>query len=174
VVPVLERSLFAVDVEGHLLPGLRSIDKGNVPWQQLWQLIPAGSKNFFTLRVHLRSDITPVSEAHPENTVISLLCMDGKGNVIKKEERKTVAPFSWRENEVAIYTPAGTTAVKIVLVKRLGKGSLWVDGLQMRHLPSYLRIRILRAILGDKIFFIFYFSAYLILMIWLLRVVLKR
>jgi len=100
--------------------------------------------------------------------------MDGKGNVIKKEERKTVAPFSWRENEVAIYTPAGTTAVKIVLVKRLGKGSLWVDGLQMRHLPSYLRIRILRAILGDKIFFIFYFSVYLILMIWLLRVVLKR
>jgi len=148
--------------------------QGIVPWQQLWQLIPAGSKNFFTLRVHLRSDITPVSEAHPENTVISLLCMDGKGNVIKKDERKTVAPFSWRENEAAIYTPAGTTAVKIVLVKRLGKGSLWVDDLQMRHLPSYLRIRILRAILGDKIFFIFYFSAYLILMIWLLRVVLKR
>jgi len=148
--------------------------QGTEPWQQLWQLIPAGSKNFFTLRVHLRSDITPVSEAHPENTVISLLCMDGKGNVIKKDERRMVAPFSWRENEAAIYTPAGTTAVKIVLVKRLGKGSLWVDGLQMRHLPSYLRIRILRAILGDKIFFIFYFSAYLILMIWLLRVVLKR
>jgi len=144
------------------------------PWQQLWQLIPAGSKNFFTLRVHLRSDITPVSEAHPENTVIRLLCMDGKGNVIKKDERNTVAPFSWRENEVAIYTPPGTTAVKVVLVKRLGKGSLWVDDLQMRHLPSYLRIRILRAFLEDKPFFIFYFSAYLILMIWLLRVVLKR
>ena len=148
--------------------------QGIVPWQQLWQLIPAGSKNFFTLRVHLRSDITPVSETHPENTVIRLLCMDGKGNVIKKDERRTVAPFSWRENEVAIYTPADTTAVKIVLVKRLGEGSFWVDDLQMRQLPSYLRIRILRAILEDKPFFIFYFSAYLILMIWLLRVVLKR
>ena len=148
--------------------------QGTEPWQQLWQLIPARSKNFFNLKVHLRSDITPVSEAHPENTVISLLCMDGKGGVIKREERNMIAPFFWREENVSIYTPVGTTAVKIVLVKRLGKGSLWVDDLQMRHLRSYLRIRVLRAILDDKPFFIFYFSVYLILGISLLRVVLKR
>jgi len=148
--------------------------QGTEPWQQLWQTIPARPKSFLTLRVHLRSDITTAREVGYENTVIGLVCMDGKGNVIKKEERTLVASFSWRENEAAIYTPPGTTTVKTMLAKRLGEGSLWVDDLQMRQLPSYLRIRILRAILEDKPFFIFYFSVYLILVISLLRVVLKR
>jgi len=148
--------------------------QGTEPWQQLWQTIPARPKSFLTLRVHLRSDITTAREVDYQNTIIGLMCMDGKGNVIKKEERTLVASFSWRENEVAIYTPAGTTTVKTMLAKRLGEGSLWVDDLQMRQLPSYLRIRILRGFLEDKPFFIFYFSVYLILVISLLRVVLKR
>ena len=148
--------------------------QGTEPWQQLWQFLPARPKSFLILKTHLRSDITTAREVDHENTIISLVCMDGKGNVIKREERTMVAPFSWRENEVAIYTPAGATTLKIVLAKRLGEGSLWVDDLQMRQLPSYLRIRILRAFLEDKPFFIFYFSVYLILVISLLRVVLKR
>jgi hypothetical protein len=148
--------------------------QGTIAWQWLWQTIPARPKSFLTLRAHLRSDITTAREVDYENTIIGLVCIDGEGNVVKKEERTMVAPSSWRENEVAIYTPAGTTAVKIMLAKRLGEGSLWVDDLQMRRLPSYLRIRILRAFLEDKPFFIFYFSVYLILVISLLRVVLKR
>jgi len=152
----------------------KSYMQGTMPWQWLWQTIPARAKSFLTLRTHLRSDITTAREVDYQNTIVSLVCMDGEGNVVKKEERTMVAPSSWRENEVAIYTPAGTTAVKIMLAKRLGEGSLWVDDLQMRQLPSYLRIRMLRAFLEDKPFFIFYFSVYLILLISLLRVVLKR
>jgi len=148
--------------------------QGTVPWNWLWQTIPARPKSYLVLRAHLRSDITTAREVDYENTVIGLVCMDGKGNVTMKVERTMVAPFSWRENEIAIYTPAGTTAVKIMLAKRLGEGSLWVDDFQMRQLPAYVRIRILRAFLEDKPFFIFYFSVYLILVISLLRVVLKR
>ena len=148
--------------------------QGTVPWQQLWQSLPAKPNSFFTLRTHLRSDIAAPREHYYQNTVIVLMCMDDRSKVIKKEERAMIVPFSWRENEVVIYTPAGTTRLKVMLTKRLGEGSLWVDDLQMRQLPSYLRIRILRAFLEDKPFFIFYFSVYLILVISLLRVVLKR
>jgi len=148
--------------------------KGDVPWHWLWQTIPAEPKSYLTVKSHLRSDITTAKEVDFENTVVSFVCLDGKGNVLKREERTMVAPFSWRGNEMAIYTPAGTTVAKIMVAKRLGEGSLWVDDLQMRRLPSYLRIRILRAFLEDKLFFIFYFAVYLILVISLLRVVLKR
>ena len=61
--------------------------QGTEPWQQLWQAIPARPKSFLTLRVHLRSDITTAREVDYQNTVIGLVCMDGKGNVTKKEER---------------------------------------------------------------------------------------
>ena len=148
--------------------------QGITPWQWLFQTIPARPKSFLTLRTHLRSDITTTREIDYQNTIIHLVCMDEKGNVIKKQELSMVAPFTWREREIWVYTPDDTTAVKIMLAKRLGEGSLWVDDFQMRQLPSYLRIRILRAFLEDKPFFIFYFAVYLILVISLLRVVLKR
>jgi len=147
--------------------------QGIVPWQQLWQLIPAKAKSFFILNAHLRSNIT-AEGADNLNAVMFLMCLDSKGELIKQEEQAMVASFSWQEREISVYTPDNTTAVKIVLAKRLGEGSLWVDDLQVRQLPSYLRIRILRAILDDKPFFIFYFAIYLILVISLLRVVLKR
>jgi len=147
--------------------------QGTEPWHQLWQLLPAKAKSFFILNAHLRSNIT-AEGADNLNAVMFLMCLDSKGELIKQEEQAMVAPFSWQEREISVYTPDDTTAVKIVLAKRLGEGSLWVDDLQVRQLPSYLRIRILRAILDDKPFFIFYFAIYLILVISLLRVVLKR
>jgi len=151
----------------------RNCMQGTEPWQQLWQWLPARPKRFFALKTHLRSNIT-AEGADNLNTAVFLMCLDSEGKVIKQEERAMLAPFSWQEREISVYTPVDTTTVKIVLLKRLGKGSLWVDDLQVRQLPSYLRIRVLRAILDDKPFFIFYFSLYLILIISLIRVVLKR
>ncbi len=148
--------------------------EGTEPWQWLWQSIPVKPKSFLTLKTHLRSDITTDREVDYENTIVALVCMDGEGNVIKKEERTMAVPSTWRENQVAIYTPDGASVLKVMLAKRLGEGSLWVDDVQMKKLPSYLRIRILRAFLEDKPFFIFYFAVYLILLISLLRLVLKR
>ncbi len=147
--------------------------QGTEAWQQLWQQLPARPNSFLILKAHLRSDIM-AEGADDRNAVIQLACLDSKGRVIKREEYAMVVSSPWQEREISVYPPPDTTAVKIALVKRLGKGNLWVDDLQMRQLPSYLRIRILRAILDDKPFFIFYFSLYLILIISLIRVVLKR
>jgi hypothetical protein len=147
--------------------------QGTEPWHQLWQLLPARAESFFILKTHLRSNIT-AEGADNLTTIVLLKCLDSKGKLIRQEERAMLVPFSWQEREISVYTPEDTTAVKIVLAKRLGKGNLWVDDLQVRQLPSYLRIRIIRAILEDKPFFIFYFSLYLILIISLIRVVLKR
>jgi len=152
----------------------RNCMQGTEPWQQLWQSLPARPNRFFALKTHLRSNITVTEGADNLNTAVFLMCLDSKGKVIKQEERAMLAPFSWQEREISVYAPDETATVKITLLKRLGKGSLWVDDLQVRQLPSYLRIRILRAILDDKPFFIFYFSLYLILIISLIRVVLKR
>jgi len=139
------------------------------PWSWLWQDFPSGPEEFYVLKVHVKSDIDVY-----ENALLTIECVDKNNKILKKEDGVVSAISSWQLRESSIFTPANTEKIRIKLAKRQGEGSVWFDNVQLKLLPSYLRIRFLRGILEDKPFFIFYFSLYFTLLILFLMIIFKK
>lgn len=138
-------------------------------WSYLWQEIPAEPEKFYKLRVSVKSDIKA-----GENALLTLECRKEDGTVIGSEYGVINATSSWQLQENSILAPKDTRKIRIKLAKRQGGGSVWFDGVELKKLPSYMRIKFLRAVAEDKPFFIFYFLIYVLLFFFLLKIVLKK
>ena len=139
------------------------------PWSWIWQDFSSGPNEFYILRAYVKSDIDVY-----KNALLSIECRDGNDKIIKEEHGTVSAVSSWQLRENSIFTPANTEKIRIKLAKRQGEGSVWFDNVELKLMPSYLRIGFLRGILEDKPFFIFYFSLYFTLFILLLMVIFKK
>ncbi len=143
--------------------------QATVSWSYLWQEIPVEPEKFYRLKARVKSDI----EAG-ENALVTLECRKEDGTVVGREYGVINAVSSWQLEENSILTPKDTRKIRIKLAKRRGEGSVWFDGVELTKLPSYMRIKFLRAVAEDKPFFIFYFLIYALLFFLLLKVVLKK
>ena len=138
-------------------------------WSYLWQEVPAEPEKFYRLRVSVKSDIEAA-----ENALLTLECRKEDGTVIATKYGVINATSSWQLQESSILAPKDTRKIRIKLTKRQGGGSVWFDGVELKKLSSYMRIKFLRAIAEDKPFFIFYFLIYALLFFALLKIVLKK
>ncbi len=138
-------------------------------WSYLLQEIAVEPGKFYKLKVSVKSDIKA-----GENALLTLECRKKDGTVIGTEYGVINATSSWQRQENSILTPKDTRKIRIKLAKRRGEGSVWFDGVELNKLPSYMRIKFLRAVAEDKPFFIFYFLIYALLFFFLLKIVLKK
>jgi len=148
--------------------------QATISWSWLSQEISVRPKRYYILSAYLKSDIAFSEEKNPWNAFLALECLDKKHEVVAEQVSQFTADSWWRLHKVSIYAPENTDKIRVKLAKRQGKGSVWFDNLKIEELAWYMKIKLLRRILEDKPFFIFYFSIYLILLISLLRLILKK
>lgn len=153
--------------------GERSV-QATVSWSWLSQDIPVRPDKYYTLGAYLKSDIAFLEE-DDWNAFLALECLDEKYEIIAEQMSQSAADSLWRLQEVSIYAPENTDKMRVKLAKRRGgEGSVWFDNIKMTESAWYIKIKFLRRILEDKPFFIFYICVYLVLLIFLVRLILKR
>ena len=148
--------------------------EATVSWSFLSQEVPVRGKSYYLLKARIKSDIIIPKKEDYQNTFLTLECLDKNNKVISRNWGIVNAVSSWQLREVAIGTPEGTKLLRIKLAKRQGEGSVWFDDVELVRLPSYMRIYLVRKILQDKPFFIFYGIIYFTLFFLLLRMVIKE
>jgi len=148
--------------------------EANTGWSYLWQDISVRGKKYYTLKAYVRSDIVILDEKDYENTFLTLECLNKNYEVIKSNDGIVNATSSWQLRKVGIAAPEDTNKIRVKLAKRKGEGSVWFDDVELAESPYYMRIEFLRKALKDKPFFIFYLSVYIILLLSLLRIILKK
>lgn len=148
--------------------------QATVSWSWLSQEIPARPRRYYVLSVYLKSDIAVSEEKDDWNTFLALQCLDKERKVIAEQIGQLKAAPFWELGQTGLYAPKNTDQIRIKLAKRQGQGSVWFDNLKITESAWYMKIELLRRILEDKPFFIFYFSIYFILLILLLRIILKK
>lgn len=168
------------DPMGGWLVNMEEPYKGNkcaqatISWSWLSQQIPARPGKYYALSAYLKSDIA-VSEGKDDwNAFLALQCLDKERKVIAEQiSQLKAAPF-WELGQVGLYAPENTDKMRVKLAKRQGQGSVWFDDLKITESVWYMKIKLIRRILEDKPFFIFYFSLYLALLICLIWIIVKR
>lgn len=148
--------------------------EATVAWSWLYQEIPVRSKRYYTLSACLKSDIAFSEEKEDWDAFLALECLDKEYKVITEQMSQLKATSVWQLEKTGLYAPGNTNKIRVKLAKRKGEGSIWFDNLKITESAWYMKIKFLRRIAQDKPFFIFYFSIYFILLIFLLRLILKR
>jgi len=167
---------WSVDIEGSY-EGKRCM-QATVGWSWLSQEIPVRSKRYYTLSAYMKSDFAFSEEEKKEeewNVFLALECLDKEYKVITEQKTPLKATSLWQLGKIGLYAPENTYKIRVKLANRLGEeGDVWFDNLKITESAWYMKIKFLRRIAQDKPFFIFYFSIYFILLIFLLRLILKR
>ena len=148
--------------------------QATVSWSWLSQQIPARSGRYYALSAYLKSDIAVSGEKDDWNTFLVVQCLDEERKVILEQIGQLKAAPFWELGETGLYAPENTDQIRVKLAKRQGQGSVWFDNLKITESVWYMRIKLIRRILEDKPFFIFYFSLYLALLICLIWIIVKR
>ena len=148
--------------------------KATVGWGWLSQEIPVKPEKDYTLRVYSRSDIIIPREEGDWNAFLVLECLNKEGEIIEKNMVQLNIPYSWKPQIISVHAPEGTEKMRIKLAKRHGEGSVWFDNPKIVKLAWYMKIDFLQRIAEDRPFFIFYFAIYLVLLISLIMIILKR
>ena len=148
--------------------------RATVGWSWLSQDFSARPKRYYTLEAYVRSDIVVPQPKDYENTFLTLECLNENYEIIGRSYGILNVGLLWQPKESSIYTPEGTKKIRIKLAKRQGEGSVWFDKVKLTEKPSYMRFVVVRKILKDTPFFVFYISVYIILLASLLRLLLKR
>jgi len=162
---------WSVDTE-HPYSG-RNCMRATASWSYLEQEICIKSGKCYTLEAYIESDIIILEEDY-RNTFLTLECLSGENEVLNRDYGIVNATSSWQLKEALVYAPKGTKRVRIKLAKRKGEGSVWFDDVKLIEKPWYLKMKFIRKASKDKLFFIFYGCVYLILIVSLLRILLKR
>jgi len=148
--------------------------QATVSWSWLSQEIPVRPERYYTLKGRLKSNIALTEGKDDWNAFLALQCLDKERKVIAEQiGQLKVGPF-WELGQVGLYAPENTDKMRIKLAKRQGQGSVWFDNIEITESVWYMKIKLIRRILEDKPFFIFYFSLYLALLICLIWIIVKR
>ncbi|MEA2016493.1 MAG: hypothetical protein U9O59_07320, partial [Actinomycetota bacterium] len=147
--------------------------RATTSWSWLKQEISIKSGKCYALEAYIKSDIIMLEEDY-YNTFLTLECVNGKNEIVSRNYGIVNATSSWQLKEALIYAPRGAKKIRIKLAKRKGEGSVWFDDVKLIEKPWYLKMKFVRKALKDKLFFIFYGCVYLILIVSLLRILLKR
>ena len=141
-----------------------------IAWSSLYQEIAVEPEGFYKLKAYVKSDIKD-----RENVLLTLECLDKDGKVLEEEYGITTVTSLWQIKESSILAPEDTRKIRIKLAKRLGEGSVWFDGVELKGFPAYMRIKLLRGILlEDRPFFVFYFLMYALLIFSFLKLLFKK
>ncbi len=106
-----------------------------VSWRWLWQEMPARPNKYYILRAYVKSDITVLGDDY-QNTFLTLECLDSEGKVIKEIYGIFNAVSSWELRELSVYSPPGTSRIRVKLGKRKGDGSVWFDEVTLTRSSS--------------------------------------
>ena len=148
--------------------------QATVSWSWLSQEIPVRPERYYTLKGRLKSNIALTEGEDDWNAFLVLQCLDKERKVIaEKIGQLKAAPF-WELGQTGLYAPENTDKMRVKLAKRQGQGSVWFDNIEITESVWYMKIKLIRRILEDKPFFIFYFSLYLTLLICLIWIIVKR
>lgn len=148
--------------------------QATISWSWLSQEIPARPGRYYALSAYLKSDIAASEQKDDWNTFLVLQCLDKERKVILEQMGQLKAVPFWELGQTGLYAPENTDQIRIKLAKRQGQGSVWFDNLKITESAWYMKIKLIRRILEDKPFFIFYFSLYLALLICLIWIIVKR
>ncbi len=148
--------------------------QATVSWSWLSQQIPARSGRYYALSAYLKSDIAVSGEKDDWNTFLVVQCLDEERKVILEQMGQLQAAPFWELRQTGLYAPENTDQIRVKLAKRQGQGSVWFDNLKITESAWYMKVELIRRILEDKPFFIFYFSLYLTLLICLIWIIVKR
>jgi len=148
--------------------------QATISWSWLSQEIPARPGRYYALSAYLKSDIAVSEEKDDWNTFLVLQCLDKERKVILEQMGQLKAAPFWELGQTGLYAPENTDQIRIKLAKRQGQGSVWFDNPKITESAWYMKIKLIRRILEDKPFFIFYFSLYLALLICLIWIIVKR
>ena len=148
--------------------------QATISWSWLSQQIPARPGKYYALSAYLKSDIAVSEEKDDWNTFLVVQCLDEERKVIAEQMGQLKAAPFWELGQTGLYAPENTDQVRVKLAKRQGQGSVWFDNLKITESAWYMKIKLIRRILEDKPFFIFYFSLYLTLLICLIWIIVKR
>ena len=148
--------------------------QATVGWSWLSQEIRVKPEKDYTLRVYSRSDIIIPRGKDDWNAFLALECLNKGSEVVRRKMVQLNIPYSWKSQMISVYAPEDTEKIRMKLAKRRGAGSVWFDELEIVRLTWYMKSTFLQRIGEDKPFFIFYFSVYFILLLFLLRLILKR
>lgn len=148
--------------------------QATVSWSWLSQEISARPGRYYALSAYLKSDIAASEEKDDWNAFLALQCLDKERKVIAEQIGQLKAAPFWELGQTGLYAPENTDQIRIKLAKRQGQGSVWFDNLKITESAWYMKINLIRRILEDRPFFIFYFSLYLALLISLIWIIVKR
>jgi len=148
--------------------------QATISWSWLSQQIPARPGKYYALSAYLKSDIAVSEEKDDWNTFLVVQCLDEERKVIAEQIGQLKAAPFWELGQTGLYAPENTDQVRVKLAKRQGQGSVWFDNIEITESVWYMKIKLIRRILEDKPFFIFYFSLYLTLLICLIWIIVKR
>lgn len=148
--------------------------QATVSWSWLSQEIPVRPERYYTLKGRLKSNIALTEGEDDWNAFLVLQCLDKERKVIAEQIGQLKAVPFWELGQTGLYAPENTDKMRVKLAKRQGQGSVWFDNIEITESVWYMKIKLIRRILEDKPFFIFYFSLYLTLLICLIWIIVKR
>jgi len=148
--------------------------QATVSWSWLSQEIPVRPERYYILKGRLKSNIALTEGKDDWNAFFALQCLDKERKVIAEQIGQLKAAPFWELGETGLYAPENTDKMRVKLAKRQGQGSVWFDNIEITESAWYMKIKLIRRILEDKPFFIFYFSLYLTLLICLIWIIVKR
>lgn len=148
--------------------------QATVSWSWLSQEIPVRSERYYTLKGRLKSNIALTEGKDDWNAFLVVQCLDEERKVIAEQIGQLKAAPFWELGQVGLYAPENTDKMRVKLAKRQGQGSVWFDNIEIIESVWYMKIKLIRRILEDKPFFIFYFSLYLALLISLIWIIVKK